>query len=364
MVPRDNRPETPVRGAIRELSPVPVLVPAPAPAGTSASAPTPDLSPDLVPAPGPEYSSAPPSTPMATSSPTPAPEPSPGPASGNAPVVAYIRGDAGCLGSDLRVLIREELAVVRAELRGELANVRADIQCLRDAFSNVEGALMAIEGRVGSLERRVEVVERQLTERAVAAGTDVLEAAIADLQGQLNDRDQELLANDVQISNILEESNENLLHIVTSLGIKLGVSLDERDVVTAVRMGAKRESGLPRPIVVRLARRATRDQLLSAARVRRSPTTADLSSNGVPAPPPPRSFYVNERLTRLNRQLFGKARERARQLKWKYVWTKEGRVYVRRAEGAEGHRIRSEADIDRIFQVAAEVTNTANTSSM
>ncbi|CAG9137824.1 unnamed protein product [Plutella xylostella] len=37
-------------------------------------------------------------------------------------------------------------------------------------------------------------------------------------------------------------------------------------------------------------------------------------------------LYVNERLTKANRQIFGKARELSRTHVWKFVWTREGHV--------------------------------------
>ncbi|XP_045541400.1 uncharacterized protein LOC123722877 [Papilio machaon] len=175
---------------------------------------------------------------------------------------------------------------------------------------------------------------------------------IADLRIQLNDRDQELLLNDVEIAGLPEERNENVLHLVSVVAVKLGLTLEDRDIVHAERQGAVRRNRgdgegapqQPRPLVVRLARRAQRDALLRAARVRRGLTTADMNIAGTP-----RKFYVNERLTRNNRQLFGKTREAASRLQWKYVWTKGGRIFTRKEEGKAIERISSEEDIKKIF---------------
>lgn len=93
-----------------------------------------------------------------------------------------------------------------------------------------------------------------------------------------------------------------------------------------------------------MARRALRDDLLRAARVRRGATTADMSLPG-----PARRFYVNERLTKTNRQLFNKTRAAAKNCKWKFVWTRDGRIYARKTEGQSGVRIRTDLDITRIF---------------
>ncbi|KPJ10694.1 hypothetical protein RR48_02962 [Papilio machaon] len=135
------------------------------------------------------------------------------------------------------------------------------------------------------------------------------------------------------------------------------LTLDERDIVSAERVGRKtvlveNERGTeaaatlarPRALVVRLVRRSARDELLRAARVRRI-----LDSAGVVSSVAPRRVYVNERLSRLNKQLFYKAREESRRLKWKFAWTKNGKIFVRRDYTQTAVRIRDQADITRVF---------------
>lgn len=100
----------------------------------------------------------------------------------------------------------------------------------------------------------------------------------------------------------------------------------------------------PRPLVVRLARRSLRDQLLTAARVRRGATTADMGMvSGA------KRFYVNERLTRHNRHLFYRARAEGARAQWKYVWTKGGSIYARKEHGAPRYRLRCEDDLKKYF---------------
>lgn len=60
-------------------------------------------------------------------------------------------------------------------------------------------------------------------------------------------------------------------------------------------------------------------------------------------------FYVNERLSRVNRMLFYKSREMARRLGWRYIWTRGGRIYARRDSGAPAQRVRVEEDLGKVF---------------
>ncbi|KAI5632779.1 PHD-finger domain-containing protein [Phthorimaea operculella] len=171
------------------------------------------------------------------------------------------------------------------------------------------------------------------------------------LQDDLNNKEQQSLLNDVDITGIPEFPGESVMHIVLTAANKLGCNLQECDVVTASRVGPKRtdqETGKPawpRPIVVRLARQATRADLIKCSRTRRGATTEGL---GLPDHQP-RNFYVNERLTKNNRELFNLVRVAGKERNWKFVWTSYGRIYAKKTEGGNLHIFRNKEDYVRVF---------------
>lgn len=112
---------------------------------------------------------------------------------------------------------------------------------------------------------------------------------------------------------------------------------------------------MSRPVIVRLIRRAKRDELLKAARTRRNLTTADLELVGEP-----QKIFLNERLTKINRLLFRDARSRAKQGGYAFCWYNQGAIYVRQREGKSAVQIRSEYDLDRIFPSYTHDENVAS----
>ena len=250
--------------------------------------------------------------------------------------------------ADLQSLFLE-LRSLREEVNSKLDVISRHIEGIKDRVSACESRMVKLEERVDSIERR----GGGEASAAAAAADSQLMSTIEQLKSELNDRDQELLCNDVELSCVPELKGENVVHSVLVLAKKLGVEVSDRDVVSAVRVGrvlegggAAAEEARPRVIVVRVARRALRDQLLQAARVRRGATT-----EGTGLPGQPRRFYVNERLTRVNRQLFRRARELAGRHGWRFVWSRDGKVFVRRHDGRDAprHRVRNEQDLVRVF---------------
>ncbi|KAH9645058.1 hypothetical protein HF086_005603 [Spodoptera exigua] len=249
-----------------------------------------------------------------------------------------------------------DLALEMRAFREELSALRADIRELRQENAYFRAAISGCNERLDAVVHRVDNLEQRFEARDPSS-YDHLEETIAHLKLQLNERDQDLLLNDVIVSGIPESKAENPAHIIKTVSLKLGVDLDDRDIVNVERLGMVRrnfvsdssqhdvaERPRPRAIAVRLCRRTVRDELIQAARVRRGLTTADLKLHGQP-----QRVFVNEHLTRSNAKLFYLAREAGQRSNFKYVWTREGRIYVRKEDGVSAVRIRSHADIRKTF---------------
>ncbi|CAH2228996.1 jg9016 [Pararge aegeria aegeria] len=229
----------------------------------------------------------------------------------------------------------------------DLNKLFTELRAMRTEMSNFTKAVMELKTtmavhieRIDSFDLRLQKIEDKVNEPNRPNQGD-LEATICRLELELRDRDQDALINDIEISGIPEVKNEGTFHIIKSVATKLGIDLDERDIVSAERVGAVRAhvegQAVPRPrnIAVRLVRRAKRDEILREARVRRGCTTSNMDIPGEA-----KRFYVNEHLTKFNSQLFYKAREFAKNKNWRYVWTRNGTMYARYEHGSE-RRIRT-----------------------
>lgn len=245
------------------------------------------------------------------------------------------------------------------------------LEFLSGQLSDMKSNVTQIEAKVSKLESENIVLRNELTvlktQASIKSDASELKSTILQLNSELNERDQASLINDVEIAGIPEFPGESVTSLVTGIANKLGMQLDARDIVYAAREGAPRSAAgaaaasgpaavsgpaaatrmLPRRIVVRLARQALRDDLLHAARVRRDVTTADI---GLPHHVPVR-VYINERLTKMNRVLLGKAREAKRKFGWRFVWTREGRIYARKDDSpaSRTQRLRNDDDLARVF---------------
>ncbi|KAL4721095.1 hypothetical protein ACJJTC_009256 [Scirpophaga incertulas] len=195
--------------------------------------------------------------------------------------------------------------------------------------------------RLDGVERRLEVLERGQIARGRRQSSAARAVYLCAQAAAQRPRPDALLS-DIEVGHLPEEKGENTVHEVMVLAGRLGVPLEARDVVFAERVGARpaEDAGRVRRVVVRLASRHLRDELLRAARVRRAGLTAGSGFR----------VYVNERLTGPNRTAFSPSPAKSvRRLHWKYSWTRRGRIFARQGDGRPAFQFREEQDLERYF---------------
>ncbi|KAJ2949941.1 hypothetical protein O0L34_g11266 [Tuta absoluta] len=233
-----------------------------------------------------------------------------------------------------------------SSLKDRLEEATTSLSKCNDRLNEMASAITAADSRIKVLEKRESEV-------------NTLKVTVCQLQAELNLQAQQQLRNEIEISGITESQGENLQHFVTLAARKVGVVLEDADIDWISRAGPKRKlkseeksqeepskkgNLQPRPIVVRLMRKSTRDQLLKAAKARRNITTTDFNLPGAPT-----AIFLNERLTRENRMLFREARAKAKTSGYDFCWTYQGAVYMRQRAGKQAIPIRSQDDFARII---------------
>ncbi|CAG4939845.1 unnamed protein product [Parnassius apollo] len=133
---------------------------------------------------------------------------------------------------DLQLLIME----VR-QFKEEMRATRLQMELLNGTLAALALRIDESDKKIEKLEARVDLLEDRHADSSTSTDVRSLLDTIEQLKCDLNERDQELLCNDIEITSIPEEKGENLIHIVTTLAVKLGVKLSENDLVSATRVG-------------------------------------------------------------------------------------------------------------------------------
>lgn len=190
---------------------------------------------------------------------------------------------------------------------------------------------------------QTQLEEKQKEFQQVLNEIKTLRTEVVELKRENQNLQQYTRINNVEIHGIPVIKDENPAEIVVNLGKHLGVAIDHRQIDVCHRLPS-RSSDFPPTLLVKFCSRITKNVLLNAKKKNRNLRSADLGVNA-----PSRMVYLNEHLSPSNRMLLKKAME-LKQHGFKYVWTRDCRILVRKNDTSSVNNITSQEDLHKILQ--------------
>lgn len=224
-------------------------------------------------------------------------------------------------------------------LRSEFSSFKSDIHTLSSKIDNLNTRFEGLESRFCHLEDRVTVIEEKNKTVTSKLQHDLAaaNAEIAALQWDKERSEQFSRLNNMEISGVPVTSGENLHTILNLVCVKVGISLDQRDVDRVHRVrrfesvsdnaAGRQEPSRHPAIIVRFTRRICKDRVLAAMRARRILTTADLGLPGSSS-----NIYLGDHLTPASKLLLRRARELKNELAYQYLWIRDGKIMMRKSD--------------------------------
>lgn len=132
---------------------------------------------------------------------------------------------------------------------------------------------------------------------------------------------------------------EDLLHLLSLIAahLNLKTNFNVSDIASCYRIKSRNES---RPIIVRFCLTFVRDNWIIAMKALKR-----LFANLVSSDFPHVQVFIFERATRLERDIFNKAKSIASDNAFKYVWIKRGLTFMKKNDDSPVIRISSESDL-------------------
>lgn len=209
-----------------------------------------------------------------------------------------------------------------------------ELMNMKETVNAIEKSMQMLSDKYDTILEKIQDQDREMSEvkkrvQKLETGMSKVEE-IDDIKVELNKLEQYGRLSNLEIHGIPETPNENLLEKVAMIAEKIGVPRpDSRELEAVHRIPSKK--GKTPPVIMRFVNRGDKEQWLKNKNKLRE-------VNG-------ETIYIQENLTAQNRSLFFQVRARAKAMKYKFVWCKEGVIYVRKVEGEKAIRIATEKDL-------------------
>ena len=141
-------------------------------------------------------------------------------------------------------------------------------------------------------------------------------------------------------------SEENTNAIIIEVGKLIGVDILDNDISVSHRLPqAKSYKGKNvglSPIIAKFTRRSVKERLYGASKNLRNKTSSDLGYLEE------NKTYLAKSLTEENRELFKESLAVKKNLEFKFIWTNNGRIYLRENNDSPILHIKSKDDIEKV----------------
>lgn len=188
------------------------------------------------------------------------------------------------------------------------------------------------------------------TKKIIEVGNKISqqEKKIEKLEDALEDILRDKIKNNIEIRGLHESTNEKCTTLLKDIAEKVQCPIPEGEVITASRTQSK--PGSIRPIIVELKTQEFKNRLIKALKTYNICKDRDnrLSTRDMALSGDKSFIFISEQLTKNGKFLIGITRKKAKELSYKFVWTRDGKIYVRKEEGASYKTIAREQDLSQL----------------
>ncbi|CAH2087738.1 unnamed protein product [Euphydryas editha] len=245
--------------------------------------------------------------------------------------------NCSCLSAgSVRDIIREELqAIFNSQIHPQLLEVRNAVSSFEASVAKLNEELDKIKADHATQATEIDKLKSDM---------ESLRTLNQSLTSRVAQMDQQSRSSNIEIQCVPENKQENLINTVVQLGKIVKCPLTESHILYCSRL-AKMNSSSPRPrsILVKFASPRLRDEFIAAtSRFNRNNKDDKLNTGHLGIGSDKKSaVYVVENLSPDNKSLHAAARAKARQLKYKFVWVRDGRIYMRKDEQSNYVHVKS-----------------------
>lgn len=181
----------------------------------------------------------------------------------------------------------------------------------------------------------------------------LLKSQVASLTQRISQMEQQARSSNIELQCLPESKSENLLTVVKKLGEVVKYPLTDDNILYCARTAKRNaESSRPRSVVIKLNSPRVRDNLLAAC-IQFNKINANeklhsglLGYGGSMKTP----IFITEHLTPEMKSLHAAARVKAKEYQYRFVWIRNGRIYMRKTETSEYIYVKNMECLSRLRQ--------------
>lgn len=189
--------------------------------------------------------------------------------------------------------------------------------------------------------RKITRIEKE--NKTLKKQNEELNTRLETVENEINVQQQQRIKDYITIHGIPHKNNENLKAVIVETIKATQTNITEENILSCRRMNSPNSTQKTSIIVAKLDNYDTKTKLQQNFKNNGPITMQQIIPTSNPATEN-RLVYINDYLTNHTRQLYELAKELKKRHNFRYVWTKDGKVFIRKNENSKIFRIKNISD--------------------
>ena len=238
--------------------------------------------------------------------------------------------------NEIKEIIKEEMKLSVTEIINEFNEVKKSIQFLNEKYEEVQKENKGLNSQISEIKQ--ENAERNESIKNLEKENQLLTIKVDELENMTR------LSN-LELHGVPVKANENLDRVIISLLKIVEPKISQDDVESSFRLKkssyAKDNKPTASPIVVKFKSKATRMHIIMNKKKLLGHNFHDINIDT-------ERVYINENLIPNTKALFYKTNIERKQRNYKFIWTRNGAIKVRKDDNSTILTIKNLNDLNKL----------------
>lgn len=249
----------------------------------------------------------------------------------------------------IKDIMHDELQQIVTGIKSSISTtIISELGAIKDEMKEIRDSMNFFSGQYDDFLKEHESHKKQISD--LREQNSKMQIIIQDLKTQINSLEQRARSNNLELQYVPESKSENLITTVIRLSEVIGANISKDHINNCTRVAkSNRASSRPRNIVVQFSSPIVRDTFLaSAIKFNKSNPRNKLNTSHIGLDDEKKPIFVSEHLSPANKALHAAARIKAKELEYKYVWIRNGKIFMRKNDLSDFKFIKDFACLEKL----------------
>ena len=254
------------------------------------------------------------------------------------------------LDEKIQILIEKAVSSWQNEYKEEISKLKKELEVVKSSQDFISSKYEDLQTDYKKLQKKNKEQEKQIL--VLQDQASKIEENNVKADEKVDAIEQYGRRQNLEIVGVPYTEGENTNEIVTEIAKLIEVDVKPDDISTSHRLPVRSRSSsddnnrkaikFHAPIIVRFVGRDIRNKIFANRKLARNLDLEKFSVKGT------ERLFINENLTQQRKKLFWLAKQKMKAADFKFIWTSNGSIFVRKSEDSDTINIKSALDLDLI----------------